>query len=149
VEWLADARWGETTEVRFDVACIAATLHVTTTTTGVSLDPDGYSVCVDLDPWQDGCAYESAIGVNGGATVPVAPGTHFVELDGVAPNCTASGDNPRTVTANANTEVPFAVTSGAVGSVRVRQAGRTQIGMGMGFVSTTPGVLASGRQELP
>lgn len=67
MEWLADARWGETTEVRFDVACIAATLHVTTTTTGVSLDPDGYSVCVDLDPWQDGCAYESAIGVNGGA----------------------------------------------------------------------------------
>ena len=113
---------GETTEVRFDVACIAVPLHVTTTTTGASLDPDGYLVCVDLDPWQEGCAYDSAIGVNGGTTLPVAPGPHVVQLVGVAGNCTVSGDNPRTVTANADTEVPFAVTCTAAGSVRVTTA---------------------------
>ena len=115
---------GDTGAVLFAIACASVTLHVTTTTTGVSLDPDGYSVCLDLDPWQDGCPYEAAIGVNGGATVPVAPGTHLVQLDGVAPNCTVSGDNPRSVTANANTEVPFAVTCVAVGSVRVTTATR-------------------------
>jgi hypothetical protein len=113
---------GDTAAVPFAVACASMTLHVTTTTTGVSLDPDGYFVCLDLDPWQDGCAYASDIGVNGGATVPVAPGTHDVQLDGVAPNCTVSGDNPRTITANANTEVPFAVTCVALGSVRVTTA---------------------------
>jgi hypothetical protein len=40
----------------------------------------------------------------------------------VARNCTVSGDNPRTITATAGTEVPFAVTCAAAGSVRVTTA---------------------------
>ena len=109
----------EETEVWFAVGCFPAALHVTTTTTGASLDPDGYSVCVDNDPWQEGCLYESAIGVNGGATVPVEPGTHYVELAGVAPNCTVSGDTQRTVEAGATIEVPFVITCAGFGTVHL------------------------------
>lgn len=109
-----NATRGEIAAVPFAVACAAVTLHVTTTTTGVSFDPDGYRLCVDPvpDPWDPGytCTTDEAVGVNSGLTVSVALGTHVVELYGVAPNCAVSGDNPRTVTANAPTEVPFAVT---------------------------------------
>jgi hypothetical protein len=116
---------GETAAVPFAVACAEVTLHITTTTTGASLDPDGYYACVDVDndPWESGCGlYEAPIGVNGGVTMPVPSGAHIVQLVGVALNCTVSGDNPRTVTANAVTEVPFAVTCAATGSVRVTTA---------------------------
>jgi hypothetical protein len=119
---------GETAAVPFAVACAAATLHITTTTTGVSFDPDGYGLCVDPrpDPWDFGnfCTPYETIGVNSGVSVPVAAGTHVVELDGVDFNCTVSGDNPRTVTANDSTEVPFAVTCTATGSVKVTTATR-------------------------
>jgi len=120
---------GETAAVPFAVACAAATLHITTTTTGVSFDPDGYGLCVDPrpDPWDFGgnfCTPYETIGVNSGVSVPVAAGTHVVELDGVDFNCTVSGDNPRTVTVNDSTEVPFAVTCSALGSVKVTTATR-------------------------
>ena len=119
------ASQAETVAVPFAIACVAVTLHVTTTTTGISFDPDGYDLCVDpaVVAWDYGCAtYEAAIGVNSGVTVPVAAGTHVVELSGVASNCTVSGENPRTVTANAKTEVPFVVTCAAAGSMRVTAA---------------------------
>src|SRR5438552_274440 len=68
-----------------------ATLVVSTSTSGSSLDPDGYTVTVD------GGASQS-IGTNGVATfVGLAAGDHTVLLSGVARNCTVSGSNPRTV----------------------------------------------------
>src|SRR5207249_1228343 len=68
-----------------------ATLVVSTSTSGSSLDPDGYTVTVD------GGASQS-IGTNGVATfVGLAAGDHTVLLSGVARNCTVSGANPRTV----------------------------------------------------
>src|SRR3989442_1784149 len=103
-------------------------LRITTATTGAALDLDGYALCVDPrpDPWDFGnfCTPYETIGVNSGVSVPVAAGTHVVELDGVDFNCTVSGDNPRTVTVNDSTEVPFAVTCTATGSVKVTTATR-------------------------
>lgn len=120
------ASQGGTAAVAFAVTCVQPTLHITTTTTGVSL-PDGYSLCVDPGyDWYDGsyfCAtYGSAIGVNDGLTVPVAAGTHVVQLDGVAEHCVVSGDNPKRVEAGASSEVQFAILCSATGSVKVTTA---------------------------
>jgi WD40 repeat protein len=109
---------GATTEVSFAITCSPATLHVTTTTTGASIDTDGYSLCVD--PGYYGCSsYDAPIGVNDSATVPVDPGTHYVELGGVAPNCTVSGGNQRAVDGGTPTEVPYAITCVAAGTLRL------------------------------
>src|SRR5438094_765755 len=68
-----------------------ATLVVSTSTSGSSLDPDGCPVTVDGGSSQ-------SIGTNGVATfVGLAAGDHTVLLSGVARNCTVSGSNPRTV----------------------------------------------------
>ena len=100
-------------------------LHVTTTTTGVSLDADGYSLCVDYaTDWESnaGCATDEAVGVNGAVTLSLASGTHVVGLNGVAPNCTVSGDNPRTVDVGDTTDVSFVITCVATGTVHVTTA---------------------------
>jgi len=66
-------------------------LTATTSTSGSSLDPDGYSVAVD------GGA-SRAIAVNGSVTFTgLAAGDHSVALGGVASNCTVSGTNTQTV----------------------------------------------------
>src|SRR5438034_352175 len=70
----------------FKIAKPPVTLHVSTRTTGVSLDPDGYDLCVD--PVSDDCTLSKAIGVNGDVTMPVASGAHTVELEDAAVNCT-------------------------------------------------------------
>jgi hypothetical protein len=65
---------------------------VVTSTSGQSLDPDGYSVTV-----AGGAAL--SIDADGTETVTdVAVGAQTVELTGVAPNCTVDGENPRDVT---------------------------------------------------
>src|SRR6266550_1583560 len=67
-------------------------LTVTTSTTGLSLDPDGYVVTVDAGPSQ-------AIATNGSVTfTALDAGDHSVALSGVAANCTLSSANPQTVT---------------------------------------------------
>src|SRR6185295_4336598 len=73
---------GELVDVPFAIACAQPTLHIITTTTGVSI-PDGYDLCIDPNYYYS-CTYESGIGANAAVTVPVTPGTHFVELRGVA-----------------------------------------------------------------
>ena len=81
---------GATAQVGFAVVCTVAsgTIQITTSTTGSSPDPDGYTVAVDN-------AAPKAIGVNATLTVPeVQPGTHQVTFAGLAPNCRANGDNP-------------------------------------------------------
>jgi hypothetical protein len=109
---------GATIGVPFTIACAPPSLHVTTTTTGVSLDPDGYSVCVDSDYYY-GCTYYSAIGLNASVTFPVTAGSHLVELDGVANNCIVSGDNPRGVDLSVTNDVSFAISCADTGSVQV------------------------------
>ncbi len=85
---------GGTATAAFSVSCTASpgNLTVTTSTSGSSLDPDGYTVTVDGGSSQ-------AIGINGSVTFTnLASGSHSVVLSGVATNCTVSGGASRTVT---------------------------------------------------
>ena len=110
--------FGTTADVTFTVTCFAlrGDLRVTTTTTGVDVDPGGYLVIVDGGPGQ-------VVGVNGAVTITgLTAGGHTVALEDVASNCTVDGANPRTVTMrpDAIVELPFAVTCVATtGSLQV------------------------------
>src|SRR6266496_2756500 len=84
---------GGTATASFSVGCTAMTgsLTVSTSTTGSTLDPDGYTVTVDGSNPQ-------AIGINASLSYTnLAAGSHSVTLSGVAANCTVSGANPQTV----------------------------------------------------
>lgn len=83
---------GGTATAAFSVACSATTgnLTVTTTTSGSSQDPDGYTVTLDGGSSQ-------AIGTSASVTFPgLAPGNHTVVLSGVAANCTVANGTSRT-----------------------------------------------------
>ena len=96
--------------VRFAITCArppagTGSIEITTATTGSTPDPDGYTVSIDGGSGQP-------IAVGGSRAVgSISPGTHAVQLNGVAPNCTVS-DNPRTITVTAGqaTAVAFAIT---------------------------------------
>ena len=63
------------------------TLHITITTTGAALDPDGYSLCVNVNSGGNPrCGYQAPVGVNAEVTLPVLAGNTVVDLDGVARN---------------------------------------------------------------
>jgi hypothetical protein len=67
-------------------------IAITTVTGGPDPDADGYGVTIDEGS-------PAAIGTN--ATLGrdnLSPGSHTVELTGIAGNCTVAGDDPRTVT---------------------------------------------------
>jgi hypothetical protein len=67
-------------------------LEVTSVTSGIGADPDGYSVMFD------GRAVGS-IGVTGSALIAdLPPGEHQVDLGGLAANCQIAGESPRAVT---------------------------------------------------
>ena len=87
---------------------------VTTSTSGVDIDADGYLTNVDgtIRP----------IAVNGAVTFDsVVPATVFVALAGVADNCTVGGTNTTfvTVTPGETTAVAFTVDCTAAGSIHV------------------------------
>ena len=88
---------------RFDVGCESkGSLFVSTGTTGVDLDADGYSVTVDG-------SLSQPVGTNGNIWFTGVPtGSHTVSLSGMAENCTVSGPNPRTVTVTAGGTAPTA-----------------------------------------
>jgi hypothetical protein len=81
-------------------------LTVNTSTSGLSLDLNGYTVTVDGTQSQ-------AVGINGSVTFTgLTAGSHSVALAGVAVNCTVSGSNPRSVDvpAGATASTTFSVT---------------------------------------
>ncbi len=83
-----------TTSVSFSVTCASrvGSIAVSVATTGGDLDQDGYAVIVEGET-------PVAVGINETATVgDLSPGEHTVGLEGVAANCTVTGDNPRSVT---------------------------------------------------
>ena len=84
---------GGTATTMFTVSCVTppGNLTVSASTSGSSLDPDGYSVAVDGGTGQ-------ALAINGSVTfTSLSAGNHSVQLSGVASNCTVSGSNPRTI----------------------------------------------------
>jgi Tol biopolymer transport system component len=91
-------------------APIAGSVEVTATTTGTSLDPDGYTVV--LDPQGPGTQSQS-LAANGGTASfsDVAPGQHTVELQGFAGNCVVSPrtSQPVSVAAGKTSSVAFSV----------------------------------------
>jgi TolB protein len=96
---------GNTVEINFSVSCPATSttgsIEITTTTTGSSPD-DGYTIVVDAGAAQP-------IGANTSITVSdIAAGEHQVTLGGIAANCTAAGENPRTVTVTVGATAPVA-----------------------------------------
>src|SRR5439155_1615301 len=101
----------------FSVGCAAipktGDLTATTSTTGSSLDPDGYTVTVDGNS-------SKAIGTNASVTFTgLSAGDHSVALSGVAANCSVSGGTSRTVTVppgGAATTGNLTVTTNTTGS---------------------------------
>ena len=84
-----------------DVTPTTGTLTVTTATTGVEQDPDGYTVQIDADPPQP-------IGIMGSLEDTGAiPGEHSILLGGVAANCSVA-ENPKAVTVTAGEAVTVA-----------------------------------------
>ncbi len=111
----------ETTVVTFQITCIATTgsLEITSSTTGASSDPDGYTLSLDGND-------RGALATNGSVTVDgLTPGNHAAGLGGVAANCQVQGDNPRAVTvaAGASVTAAFAVVCNAppavTGNIRI------------------------------
>jgi hypothetical protein len=95
---------GVSSDVSLTIVCTAQTgsVEVTTTTTGASPDVDGYTVKLDGGT-------DEPVGVNATLSLPnVAPGTHSVELGGLAANCTIEGENPLHVTVAAGAPVAAA-----------------------------------------
>jgi hypothetical protein len=82
------------------------TLDVTTSTTGASQDPDGYTVAVDG-------GNSTSIADNGNQSFSnLSSGSHTVTLSGVAANCAVSGGSSQsaTVPAGGSASVSFQVT---------------------------------------
>jgi hypothetical protein len=100
---------GGTASTTFSVGCTALSgnLNVTVSTSGVNLDPDGYTVNLDG-------ANPRAIPINNGSVsyTNLSAGTHSVTLTGMAANCKASGGNPREVSvpSGGTASTAFAVT---------------------------------------
>lgn len=88
---------GDTVAVRFDIRCEGrGSLEVTTATVAGGLDENGFQVVMD-----GGAA--RTIGTDDTETfTSVATGDRTVELTGLATGCSVSGDNPRTVTLEAD-----------------------------------------------
>jgi WD40 repeat protein len=92
---------GRTTAVAFTVRCAAATgrLRVTTVTTGVDIDPNGYQLrvaAVDLDGKNDTEIWQ--VDATGTQTLPPVPiGDATVTLTGLSVNCDPAGPSQRTV----------------------------------------------------
>src|SRR5215208_2377534 len=95
---------------------VLPSLRITAVTTGVQLDPDGYTVAIDGGVAQ-------AVAIDGTLIVDrLSEGSHSIHLAGLATNCTVAGDNPRSVTVAPGTTVAadFAITCAVVtGSVQV------------------------------
>jgi TolB protein len=109
----------DTITTTFAVSCSSQTgdLHVTTSTSGTNLDPDGYAVRVD------GGAYQH-IAINDSLTLQgLAAGSHSVLLDSVAANCTVAGGATHSITVpdGGTVTAAFDVTCSAnVGNIKVK-----------------------------
>lgn len=110
----------DTTTAEFNMFCTArvGSVRVTTATTGVDVDPDGYTAMVIGGPSQP-------IPVNGTATIAnVREGPRMVTLGGVSPNCAIAGPDTAVVTVQlgATVDVAFSLQCEGVGSLEVTVA---------------------------
>src|SRR5690348_5793302 len=90
-------------------------IRLSLTTSGLDVDPDGYSVSVDD-------RLNATVRANGAITIPdIRGGTHVVRLGGVAANCSVDDAAERTLTVTAGQEVSaaFAVSCTGAGGIAV------------------------------
>src|SRR3989454_672106 len=115
----------DTARTMFQVTCGAATgsIQVTTATSGIDLDPNGYAVQID------GASLRQLLAAGTVTIDGLAGGDHSVLLSGAAGNCTVGADNPRTLhvitggAARDTARTLFQVTCVAVtGSIEVKAA---------------------------
>ena len=81
----------DTTAVAFEVTCSATGVRITTTTTGLDFDTDGYRV--EVDGTDRGIVLS-----NDTVLTRLDPGSRTIGLTGLMPNCTIEGPGSRTVT---------------------------------------------------
>ncbi len=83
----------DTGRVTFQVTCVATTgvIAITTATTGVDLDPNGYTFQLDGGPLGP-IAANATVWLEG-----IGGGAHTLKVAGATGNCTIGGDNPRAV----------------------------------------------------
>jgi TolB protein len=105
----------DTTSLAFEISCPATGARITTTTTGVDIDRDGYRVAVDGGD-------RGAISANGTMLIRLEPGSRTIFLTGLTPNCAVDGPGSRTVT----------IVNGEVALIE----------FGVGCTATAPGILA-------
>jgi len=109
----------DTVRTVFATTCTATTggVRVVVQTIGLNQDPDGYSLTMD------GAPRIADLPTNGERTsTGIVPGSHSFQLDGIAPNCTLNGTNPRvgTVIAGATLQLAFTVNCVALlGNARI------------------------------
>jgi dipeptidyl aminopeptidase/acylaminoacyl peptidase len=105
------AQGGTPTEVPFVITCVAAgTVRLTTVTTGIDMDQDGYLACIDGAA--GACSREVWVSANTSTDIGEVPaGSHTVTLSNLAGNCTVSGGTtrPATVPADGTVDVRFDV----------------------------------------
>src|SRR2546422_37723 len=111
------------TEPSYLLGDLTGNIAITAATTGSNLDPDGYTVTVDV------IAQSQSIRTNGSVTFTgVVPGGATVAISGVAANCTVSGGNlsvvtvPAGGTASTTFSVSCAPTGPTTGSLSVTTA---------------------------
>jgi Tol biopolymer transport system component len=101
---------GATVTLNFITICspVIGSIEVTTQTSGLNPDPDGYTLSIDAGSPQS-IASNTTVTLEG-----IAPGTHTLTLAGIAGNCRLEGDNPREVNVprRAVASVTFGVTCG-------------------------------------
>jgi TolB protein len=118
----------------FDVSCtgLPGRVRFITRTTGVDLDPDGYTMMIDG-------SLLMSLPANGTTMSPdIGSGAHGFELSGIAANCAVTGENARTVTVirDVTIDVTFDVTcvQPAVVEVTTRTIGNDQDANGFRIV---------------
>ena len=76
--------------VAFTVRCLATGARITTTSTGLDIDSNGFRIAVDGTD-------RGTIGTNDSVLTRINPGERTIALTAVASNCTLEGSSPRTV----------------------------------------------------
>ncbi len=106
----------DTTSVAFEITCSVTGVRITTTTTGLDFDTDGYRVEVDGIEW-------GILPSIGTVLTRLEPGSRTIALTGLSPNCTIAGPGSHTVTIVASEIAPIdfsaacTATSGVIGVV--------------------------------
>lgn len=121
---------GGTTSVAFEVMCSLTGVRITTTTTGLDLDTDGYRF--EVDGIDRGILPRGLLPSIGTVLTLLDPGSHTIALTGLSPNCTIVGRDSHTVTIvdteirPVEFEVVCTAASGVIGVVF--QASGTNVG---------------------